>query len=44
MCISEVDRINDDPRFHSNLVKEIEALMKNLMIDYNESIIIQMSF
>lgn len=41
---SQVNLINDNPRVHSNLVKEIEELLKNLMIDYNESIIIQMSF
>lgn len=34
----------DNPRAHSILVREIEELLKHLMIDYNDSIIIQMSF
>lgn len=33
----------DNPMAHSRLVKEIEKMLTSLMIDYNESIIIQMN-
>ena len=33
----------DTPKFHSKLVREIENMLKHLNIDYNESVIIQMS-
>lgn len=37
---SELKISKDIPMAHSKLVKEIENMLKNLMIDYNESNII----
>ena len=40
---AELSISKDNPETHSRLVKEIEKMLKTLMIDYNESIIIQMN-
>ena len=40
---AELSISKDNPEIHSRLVKEIEKMLKTLMIDYNESIIIQMN-